>query len=123
MAQLIAEQALVVLQTRAETERPERPAARRDEVPGPPRDENVDEMVMKRPSRFVAARYRPLKQAHHVVDEDGRNGKRTTKSVVCGQERHFLPCQQRAPAGGLGGRQGGVGPPIGKDFEGLIEGA
>ena len=83
MTELVSQQVLIVLHVRREPERPEYPAARHDQVPDTPGDENVNQIVVKGPSRFVAIRNGPLDYARGLVDDDRRNGNRGTAFVAC----------------------------------------
>ena len=55
MTQLVAEQVLIVLHIGRKPERPERPTSLRDKTPDAPRDQDPNEVVVKRPPRLVAS--------------------------------------------------------------------
>ena len=94
MTQLVAEQVLILLHIRGKTERPKWSLARRHEVPDPPGDENVNQVVVKRIPRQVAIRCGPLDQTRHLVDNSRRSSTRATAFIVREEQRHFWPCER-----------------------------
>ncbi len=99
MTQLVAEQMLVVLLAVLKTKRPERPAARRQEVRDATVDQHSNEVVVQRPPRLVVTRHSHLDQAHHVVDHSCSDCERATALVARDDERQLGPREDGGPGG------------------------
>lgn len=98
MPQLIAEQVLVVEKIGVETKCSKWPAALPEEVLDAARDDNPNEVVVKRPPSLVAARHGQADQANRIVNHCCHEGERAPESVPRHNERHLRPFEHRLPA-------------------------
>ncbi len=98
MPQLIAEQVLVVVKIGVETKRSKWAAAFPEKVLDVARDQNPNEVVVKRPPSLVAARHGQTDEANGIVDHCCHEGERTPESVPRDDERHLRPLEHRLPA-------------------------
>ncbi len=93
VAQLIAQQVLIMLHVSRILERPERPVVPGEEVPDTPRDQDSNQVVVERPPRLVASRHCELDSAHRVVDGGGQNCRRAVVSAASDHDGQSRPCQ------------------------------
>lgn len=82
MTQLMAEQMLMMLETRCEPERTEWSTALGDQIGDAARDQRPYEMVMQRASRVVAQRDGTYDETHGFLDYHGRICKRESVLVT-----------------------------------------
>jgi hypothetical protein len=122
VTQLIAEQTLVLVHIGVETKGSKWAAAFREEVPNTARDQDSNEVVVKRPPSLVAARHGHADEANRIVDHCSRECERAPESVARDDERHLRPGKNRGPArqhGQLGAGQSY--PSVPDDLRYLIE--
>ena len=88
----------VVEKIGVETKRSKWPAAFPEEVLDTARDQNPNEVVVKRPPSLVTARHGQADEANGIVDHRCHEGERVPELVPRHDERHLRPFEHRLPA-------------------------
>jgi hypothetical protein len=122
MAELVAEQTLIMLHVGVETQSSKWAAAIHEEVSDTAADQDANEVVVKGPPGLMATCHRYADEADGIVNHRCHGGERTPERVARDEERDLPLGEHRAPIGREGQlRPGGPHQSIRLDLGYLIE--